>query len=71
MSNKPTPDIYQDERFSTPQFIYNKRQDIVGQVSIGDDGFVWFREATIKHEDWGLWVKTEKLTYKQKKVIRK
>lgn len=49
-------DIYQDKRFSIPQFIYDKKQKIVGQVSVDDNGVFHVRRATLKHNDWGEWV---------------
>lgn len=61
MTNKPNPDIYQDESFSTPQFVYNKKLKVVAQISVDDDGCLWVREATLKHDNWGEWVKSHQL----------
>jgi len=53
---KPDPDVYQDERFSTPQFVYDKKGRFVAQVCTDENGDVWVRKATHIHNDWGEWV---------------
>jgi hypothetical protein len=40
---------------STPQYIYDSKQRLVGQVRVDEDGNFYIRRATLKHNDWSLW----------------
>ena len=57
MKGQPEPDVYQDKLFSPPQYVYNKKCSVIAQISISDDGCLWFREASPKHNEWGGWIK--------------